>query len=158
MLEKYRLNLSRICNCIEKNYEIIQKIIEDVDTIFHEDPNGDNNCYHEIHKHLKSNNEPVSTLDTERVQITLKQIARDWSSACEDERDQCYQPIIDALLAQYSTETDLKDIRVLVPGAGLGRLTYEIALRGFYCEGNEFSYFMLLAANFILNRYTSIST
>lgn len=40
----------------------------------------------------------------------------------------------------------------MVPGAGLGRLTYELALRGFYCEGNEYSLFMLIASNFVLNR------
>jgi carnosine N-methyltransferase len=39
-----------------------------------------------------------------------------------------------------------------VPGAGLGRLVYELSLRGFFTEGNEFSLFMLIASNFILNR------
>lgn len=44
------------------------------------------------------------------------------------------------------------DIKILVPGAGLGRLMYELALIGYQCEGNEFSLFMLIASNFILNR------
>lgn len=47
---------------------------------------------------------------------------------------------------------DISKIRILVPGAGLGRLTYELAYRGFYCEGNEFSLFMLVASNFVLNK------
>lgn len=47
--------------------------------------------------------------------------------------------------------SNINDVKVLVPGAGLGRLTYEIALRGYYCEGNEFSLFMLVASNFALN-------
>lgn len=34
----------------------------------------------------------------------------------------------------------------------MGRLTYELAYRGFYCEGNEFSLFMLIASNFVLNK------
>jgi carnosine N-methyltransferase len=42
---------------------------------------------------------------------------------------------------------------VLVPGAGLGRLAFDIARRGYSCQGNEFSFYMLLASNFILNRY-----
>ena len=41
---------------------------------------------------------------------------------------------------------------MLVPGAGLGRLAYEIAHRGFECQGNEFSLFMLFGSNYILNR------
>jgi carnosine N-methyltransferase len=43
-------------------------------------------------------------------------------------------------------------LRVLVPGAGLGRLAFEICKRGFSCQGNEFSFYMLLSSNFILNR------
>ncbi len=35
--------------------------------------------------------------------------------------------------------------RVLVPGAGLARLCVEVAALGYEAQGNEFSYFMLLA-------------
>jgi carnosine N-methyltransferase len=63
--------------------------------------------------------------------------------------------------------------RVLVPGAGLGRLAFDIAslgtpslssiprisrslvsmIIGFACQGNEFSHYMLLSSYFILNRF-----
>jgi len=43
-------------------------------------------------------------------------------------------------------------VSVLVPGAGLGRLAYEIARLGYICQGNEFSLFMLFTSNFILNK------
>lgn len=39
-----------------------------------------------------------------------------------------------------------------MPGAGLGRLAFEIVLHGYSCQGNEFSVFMLLGSNFILNQ------
>jgi carnosine N-methyltransferase len=42
-------------------------------------------------------------------------------------------------------------ISVLIPGAGLGRLLYEFAKAGYKAQGNDFSYFLLLASNFILN-------
>ena len=42
-------------------------------------------------------------------------------------------------------------IRVLVPGAGLGRLAFDIVRAGFESQGNEFSYHQLVASNFILN-------
>lgn len=45
-----------------------------------------------------------------------------------------------------------QDVRVLVPGAGLGRLAFEVARRGYTCQGNEFSLFMLFASNFVLNK------
>lgn len=40
---------------------------------------------------------------------------------------------------------------VLIPGAGLARLLFEVACLGFKAQGNEFSYFMLICSNFILN-------
>lgn len=40
---------------------------------------------------------------------------------------------------------------MLLPGAGLGRLCVEVAAAGFEAQGNEFSYFMLIAAAFMLN-------
>lgn len=59
------------------------------------------------------------------------------------------------LLIPYSISfrvSDAGNIKVLVPGAGLGRLAFEIARQGFQCQGNEFSLFMLFASNFVLNR------
>ena len=60
-------------------------------------------------------------------------------------------PIIFLLSSSHSSE-----VSVLVPGAGLGRLAYEIASRGFTCQGNEFSMHMLFGSNFILNRYVHV--
>ena len=47
---------------------------------------------------------------------------------------------------------DVSTVNVLVPGAGLGRLAFEFAAAGFKCQGNEWSLFMLLASNFVLNK------
>ncbi|XP_073829482.1 carnosine N-methyltransferase unmet-like isoform X2 [Musca autumnalis] len=41
----------------------------------------------------------------------------------------------------HEYETNENEIKILVPGCGLGRLTYELA-----CEGNELSNFMLIAS------------
>ncbi len=40
---------------------------------------------------------------------------------------------------------------MLIPGAGLARLCVEVAAQGYEAQGNEFSYYMLLASSFILN-------
>ena len=59
-------------------------------------------------------------------------------------------PIIDELCARLPSTGDasLSAVRVLVPGAGLGRLAFEIAKLGNACQDNEFALFMLFASNF----------
>ena len=42
-------------------------------------------------------------------------------------------------------------LKVLIPGAGLGRLVFDLCLSGFDVEGNEVSYHQLLASSYILN-------
>lgn len=43
--------------------------------------------------------------------------------------------------------------KVLVPGAGLARLAFDIARAGYATTGNEFSFFMLFASSWVLNQY-----
>ncbi len=43
-------------------------------------------------------------------------------------------------------------VSILHPGCGMGRLVFDFALDGYKSQGNEFTYFMLLASNFILNQ------
>lgn len=91
--------------------------------------------------------------DTDKVHVTLKQIVRDWTDLGAEERNQSYQPILNELSEHFDIDKmEANKHKVLVPGAGLARLVYEISLRGFYCEGNEFSLFMLIVSNFLLNR------
>ena len=110
----------------------------------------------------------TSAVDFEKIQSTLKQFVRDWSDAGKEERDMCYTPILKELENLYPRNSDKDDsgvdqtresgisrnnIKVLVPGAGLGRLAYDIARSGFECQGNEFSLYMLFGSNYVLNRY-----
>ncbi len=43
---------------------------------------------------------PVET-DQEKVQSTLKQFVRDWSTEGCEERKVCYQPIVDEIINQF---------------------------------------------------------
>lgn len=49
-----------------------------------------------------------------------------------------------------------RNISILTPGCGLGRLSFEIAKLGFDSIGNEFSYHMLIASNYLLNCTTQV--
>ncbi|KIY53912.1 N2227-domain-containing protein [Fistulina hepatica ATCC 64428] len=96
--------------------------------------------------------------DMDKLRSTLKQFVRDWSTEGQEERETTYAPMKEALLEHFSgiSEEDRRKLRVLVPGAGLGRLAYDVAKLGFSCQGNEFSHYMLLASFFILNKNDQI--
>lgn len=93
---------------------------------------------------------PVTVDDIDRVRTTLKQCIRDWSAEGKEERRKTYELITDELVSLFKS-FDRQDVHILVPGAGLGRLMYEIAKLGFTCQGNEYSLYMLFASNYILN-------
>lgn len=89
--------------------------------------------------------------DLDKVKSTLQQCLRDWAIEGEIERQMCYGPILDTLKNYYPDLNQRKSVKILNPGCGLGRLTWEIARMGFLSQGNEFSYHMILASNIILN-------
>lgn len=94
--------------------------------------------------------------DIEKVRSVLLHIMRDWSKLGEPEREECYQPLINATRKEFerycnSAEVDPASFRVLVPGAGLGRLAWELAREGFQVQGNDFTYYSLFSSNYILN-------
>ncbi|KZS96886.1 N2227-domain-containing protein [Sistotremastrum niveocremeum HHB9708] len=96
--------------------------------------------------------------DVDKLMSTIKQFVRDWSEEGKIERDQCYKPIKEALLKHYShvPADERSQLRVLTPGAGLARLSLDVAQLGFSCQGNEFSHYMLLPSFFMLNRTDQI--
>ena len=117
--------------------------------------------------------------EQEKVRSTLRSFVRDWSAEGQVERDACYTPILDALEQRWPERAGRGGKRVLIPGSGLGRLAMEVASRGmstpdscddlnkdakvewgtdgigFAAQANEFSVYMLIASNFVLNQCVS---
>jgi len=94
---------------------------------------------------------PTHSSDMDQVNPALQQLIRDWSAECAVERDLCYGPILAAIDHEFHAVNKI-DVKILVPGAGLCRLAFEIARKGYTCQANEFSFSMLLIANYILNK------
>lgn len=109
---------------------------------------------------LDSQAEKVTSFEADKVKSTLRQFVRDWSVLGAPERDACYEPMLmalDSYVEQLLPEViDPRQIRVLVPGCGLGRLAWEVADRGYISQGNESSYHMLMASNLVLNNATCV--
>ncbi|MCJ1263848.1 hypothetical protein MMC22_003718 [Lobaria immixta] len=92
--------------------------------------------------------------DMNKARSTIRQLYRDWSADGIDERRACYEPVIQDVAQEFASCLDRAFVRVLVPGAGLGRLVFELCRRGYTVEGNEISYHQLIASNWALNHTT----
>jgi len=95
----------------------------------------------------------VTPGDIDKVHYVLKNLMRDWSEDGAVERAQSYGRVLAEIKRIFADWADVENSppRILVPGAGLGRLCLDIASLGFEVQGNEFSYFMLLCSSFVLN-------
>jgi len=142
----YTERIEKLKHAIWQNYSFLLKIAEPYKNMF---------------KLFKASSgeilmEPliVEVKDIIKMRSTLKLFIRDWAIDGIEERNSTYKPILNELQLFFKDrpKKDFEDgINVLVPGAGLGRLMYEIAKLGFKSQGNEFSYHMLLSSNYILN-------
>jgi len=97
--------------------------------------------------------DPISPERQHRNEAVLHSLYREWTLEAKEERDATFAPLLAALqrhLPVSSPELAYRQ-RVLVPGCGAGRLPAEVAVLGYAAEGNEFSAYMLMASNFILN-------
>mmetsp|Transcript_70784 Transcript_70784/g.207372 ORF Transcript_70784/g.207372 Transcript_70784/m.207372 type:complete len:397 (-) Transcript_70784:46-1236(-) len=88
-----------------------------------------------------------------KTRSTLRQFVRDWAREGAVERKCCYEPLLLDLekYVPLAARPGGPLPKVLTPGSGLGRLTFEAAIRGYFAEGNEFSYHMLLGTAWVLN-------
>ena len=145
----YTERLDKLKKAIWQNYSFLLKVA---------DP------YKNMFKLYKGKNgeilmEPllVEVKDIIKMRSTLRLFTRDWAMDGIEERNSTYKPILNELknFFEKKTKKEFQDgINILVPGAGLGRLMYEIAKLGFKSQGNEFSYYMLFCSNFIFNNTT----
>ncbi|KAF8744381.1 Histidine-specific methyltransferase, SAM-dependent, partial [Rhizoctonia solani] len=87
--------------------------------------------------------------DLSRVVEALKHCVRDWSSDAYEERTRVFTPILN-ILRQVPIHRR-SDTKVLVPGAGLCRLAWEIARMGFDVTANEVSSYMTLPFRMMLD-------
>ena len=132
--------LENIMNCIDAN----QLILDDI-----------HKCAEEVGVDEDSEKAGASSgvyrADSQRLHELLRQIVREWSSFGKREREESFGVMLNQLTELYPPESR-GNIRVLVPGSGLGRLAFEAACLGFDVLANDQSLLMLLTSNFILNK------
>ncbi|KAM3868148.1 carnosine N-methyltransferase [Diretmus argenteus] len=144
-------NLTRIGQCVDHNQEVLQAIVLNCINMFENMEYGEREDPRKVR--------PSSTFDMDKLKSTIKQFVRDWSEVGKAERETCYWPLIHEIQRLFpSDQYDVSKVSVLVPGAGLGRLAWEISRLGFVCQGNEWSFFMLFSSNFVLNRCDKVNS
>lgn len=85
------------------------------------------------------------------IQGLLTQLRREWSNEGAAEREHCFASVLDALVRHMPPPVDSASAppKVLVPGAGLSRLNWELKLRKYAPCGIERACSMLLASDYI---------
>ncbi|KAI8356122.1 N2227-like protein-domain-containing protein [Choanephora cucurbitarum] len=155
LIPHYLEKLDNVDHRIEQNMHFIRHIVKSASMFLEGQDPMMAVAQQQQQQQQQTNKPPVTPMDMDKVKSTLKQFVRDWSAEGEHERKVTYDPIIQELDRLYRMPIEERGhIRVLVPGAGLGRLAFDIAKAGFSCQGNEFSYYMLFASHFVLNRLT----
>ncbi|KAI8192531.1 Carnosine N-methyltransferase [Colletotrichum sp. SAR 10_75] len=105
--------------------------------------------HEELAAHSKAKDAANQLADRVSVSQALKHFVRDWSTSGRGERQDAFPCILDTMESLFPERSE-KDVRVLLPGSGLGRLGHEIAsLGGFEVTINEWSMFMNLAYRFL---------
>jgi len=140
--------LNAVDDGIDKNAELASAILESGLHSFGIDAPHQGNADDSKSSHGWRNTATAN--DLEKSRSTLRQFYRDWSEEGAGERQACYGPVIKALQRERLTRSG-QPMSVLVPGAGLGRLVFELCCAGFHTEGNEISYHQLLASSYVLN-------
>lgn len=164
MLSKAPFNIletfDRVDDAIEKNAIIADAFIASGVAMYGlQEPSNSHNSSHSTttdreNKQYRAEWEgPVNPNDQEKAHSTVKQLYRDWSAEGAAEREACYTPVLQALDQEFQhiPLAQRGQVKVLVPGAGLGRSVFEINRAGYCVEGNEISYHQLIVSNYMLN-------
>lgn len=88
--------------------------------------------------------------DFSNTRACIRGLFRDWSNEGAPERIAAHTPVLNTLRTELSRhEEDKASFRVLVPGAGLGRLVHSISDLGTSVESIDISYHTLLTCLYL---------
>ncbi|KAL5940625.1 hypothetical protein ACKVV1_008293 [Pyricularia oryzae] len=103
----------------------------------------------ELKDHIAALKNAGRTPDRISVSQALKHYVRDWSTEGRSERDDAF-PCIKSTLQSLYPDRETTPVKLLFPGAGLGRLGHDVAaLENFEVTTNEWSMYMNVAYRFL---------
>jgi carnosine N-methyltransferase len=121
----YAEKLERFERAIEVNAVVSSAIFRLATTNDKTSPGGNDKRMDRVTRDVN-----VGAEDHAKVREALKHFVRDWSEEGRRERSNAFGLVLDALQRLESEVSRRGEKRVLVPGAGLGRLAWEISQLG----------------------------
>ncbi|KAK2765115.1 hypothetical protein FQN54_008814 [Arachnomyces sp. PD_36] len=150
----YENNIQTTQKLIDKNDKVAQAIVDHALDFYGIE-------FTELAKFAKEVEAGGKSAERVSVSQALKHFARDWAEDGEHERVATFPQILETLQDKFPNRTDENPVRILVPGAGVGRLAHDIAeLGGFEVTANEWSSYMNLAYRYLTSNSstTQLST
>ncbi|RYP42099.1 hypothetical protein DL767_000464 [Monosporascus sp. MG133] len=143
----YRQKLNNIEHLIDRNAVVCDAIVEHAMQFYGIEET-------ELKDFIRGEEEAGRSPDRTSVLQSLKHYVRDWASEGAHERDAAFPCILETLrtlsLNQSTEKSNLPIQKVLLPGAGLGALGYEVANLGeFEVTQNEWSTYMLAVYRYL---------
>ncbi|XP_055489035.1 carnosine N-methyltransferase isoform X2 [Leucoraja erinacea] len=136
LLPNFLPHVRKLRECIEHNYEILKEIINNCNHMFENKEYG----FIDMEGTARLLISYGSITQQESITLGLFPLRGWWVNVTRSQR------------------RNSSNLNILVPGAGLGRLAWEIARLGYSCQGNEWSLYMLFCSHFILNRCSGVNT
>ncbi|KAH6886236.1 N2227-like protein-domain-containing protein [Thelonectria olida] len=141
---QYSKKFARIDHILAKNQELCNHIVKSA-LEFYDIPSE------ELDTHINDREAAGKRGDKIAVSQALKHYVRDWTETGMHERDKPFRCLIKTLEDMFQDRNvDSIPVKILLPGAGLGRLGFDIAaLGGFKVTINEWSMYMNVAYRYL---------
>ncbi|KAF5010751.1 hypothetical protein FDECE_3106 [Fusarium decemcellulare] len=140
---QYSKKFARIDTLLKKNQELCDRIVQNAFEFYEIGQE-------EFQKHSKDLQAAGKVADKVSVSQALKHYVRDWTEPGASERDGPFSNLVKTLKGLFPERDGAEPVKMLLPGAGLGRLGHDIAkLGGFEVTINEWSMYMNLAYRFV---------
>ncbi|KAK4237253.1 carnosine N-methyltransferase [Achaetomium macrosporum] len=141
---KYSQKFTKIFHLLERNQQVCSEIVRSGMEFYEIEQQ-------EFDEHIRSMKAAGRAPERVSVSQALKHFVRDWAASGANERDAAFPCILKTLKELFPTsDAALQEVKVLLPGAGLGRLGHEVAkLAGFQVTNNEWSAYQNLAYRFL---------
>ena len=132
----YRTRIKRL----EEAFDLNQKFLKEIAEKYKPDPSFLKNIS------LQEIGDTAYNESTVLNWAVFMYISRDWTTERKKERDLNYIPIIDMVKKMIKTGSN-----ILIPGAGLLRLGYELAKLGYNIDANDYYFYNVIFCDYFFN-------